>query len=178
MPRSKGVTVPGGGWRYAKGWVAAPARLVTVAGVVADWPQGPDDRIEVLDSDGRVYVAAVGLLESALGLAVLDVVGLKPPPGQPEPLLDKGAIYGGATLFGAGEGGLLARYPVRGPAQGAFAFYWVLDGTGLLGTPLVTRKGRLVSLIGAMDPQQVGRSLALPTRALKRLFERSAEWQP
>ena len=177
-PQQKGVVVPGGGWLYAKGWAAASGRVLTVAGVVADWPLGPEDRLEVIDPKGATHVAAVGLLESALGLAVLDVRGLRLSGAVPPPLLEDGAIYGGRALFGAGDGGLLARFAVRGPARGAFAFYWELDGKGLLGTPLMTREGRLVSLIGAMSPTEKGRSLALPTKAVRALFERDPEWRP
>jgi len=176
-PQSKGVVVPGGGWVYAKGWAAGPGRVLTVAAVVADWPLGPKDQLEVIDHKGVPHTAAVGLLESALGLAVLDVGGLGSVP-VPTPLLEEGALYGGRALFGAGDGGLLARFAVRGPGRDPFGFYWELDGNGLLGTPLVSMEGRLVSLIGVISPTEATRSLALPTKALKAVFERAPEWRP
>lgn len=177
VPAGKGIVVPGDPWRYGRGWHASAGRVITVASFVADWPLAAADRLEVIGPDGTVHEAAVGLLESALGLAVLDVDGLGPGPTRP-PLLDDGAMYGGGTLFAAGDSGLLARYAVRGPAQGAFAYYWTLDGVGLPGTPLMSHQGRLVSLIGLTSPTEKGRSFALPVKSLRAVFERAREWQP
>lgn len=177
-PVERGFVVPGGNWTYAKGWLAAPGRVITAAATVSGWPLGADDVIEVVGPGGARHTAAVGVLEKNLGLAVLDVSGLKGPVVGPEPVLEEGTLYGGRALFAAGDHGLLARYAVRGPAEGVYAYFWWVDGYGLPGTPLVDLDGRLVSIIGQGPRDERLRSLALPTKALRVLFDRAPDWRP
>lgn len=177
-PPAPGFVVPGGNWTYARGWLATPGRVITSATTVAGWPLGADDLIEVITPGSAPYTAAVRVLEKGLGLAVLDVPGMKGQAVGPDPALEEGALYGGRAVYAAGENGLLARYAVRGPAAGVYAFYWWIDGYGLPGTPLVDLEGRLVSVIGPRPPNEPRRSLALPTKALRSLFERAPDWRP
>lgn len=157
----------------ARGWVVAKGRVVTASAAIRGWPAGPDDRLEV--KVGAVWrPAAVGITESLLGLAVLDVPGLPAEGVDPPP--EAGAVYTGRPLYFV-DGGRMAMAKVGIAAAGQRAYYVWLEGAALpLGTPLFDGRARVITLVGLDSLEAPGRSLVLPDKALREIFERKIDW--
>ena len=146
---------------------------MTAAVLVEGWPVARADVIEVETPNGERHIAAVGLNESGLGLAVLDVPGLASPPRVTAFATDDADVASGRPLYGADRSGLLHRLVVGRPADAQHAYYWRLEGFMAPGTPLFDGKGRLVSFVGRVAGAD---ALVLPGKALRALLER-ADWQ-
>ncbi|MCB9527893.1 MAG: hypothetical protein R3F65_22460 [bacterium] len=169
----KGMWSPGGGVSEGHGWWAGAGRVVTAAVVGQGWPVGPADVIEVELADGARYPAAVGVSEAALGLMVLDVPGLPPPPRVMEAAVSDPDVSPGRPLYAADGSGLLHRMVVGRAGDGQHAYYWRLGGWLAPGTPLFDGRGRITSMVGRMGD---GEALALPAKALRALLERD-DWR-
>ncbi len=176
---SPGVRDPGPGVE-GRGFWAAPGRVVTAFALITGWPRHGDDQLEVVQADGTVRAAAVGLMDARLGLAVLDVPGLPAPSVASTPWAPPdAAVRNTAALFGApNHGGPLWRARVGQRGVGQQAYYWWADGAAPLGTPLFDYRGRLCSLVGLPTPEVPGQSLLLPAIALRGLMDRSPDWWP
>lgn len=169
----RGMWAPGGGRVEGHGWWAAPGRVVTAASLVAEWPVGPKDVIEVETPAGARFAAAVGVAEEALGLVVLDVPGLDAPPKTPATATADVDVSPGRPLYAADGSGLLHRVVVGRAGQGQHAYYWEIDAHLSAGTPLFDGRGRLATLVGRDRDE---RSLALPAKALRALLARE-DWR-
>lgn len=168
-----GMWAPGEGLIEGHGWWAGAGRVVTASVLVEGWPVAKADVIEVETPDGERHVAAVGLTESGLGLAVLDVPGLAPPPRLTAFATDDAEVASGRPLYGADRSGLLNRLVIGRAGEGQHAYYWRLEGFMAPGTPLFNGQGRLVSFVGRVAGAE---ALVLPAKALRALLER-ADWQ-
>jgi hypothetical protein len=167
-------------------------RVLTAASLVADWPLvgragGPAaDVLEVrLPGEAAPRSAAVGYVDAALGIAVLDVRApidpatatcaavADPPPGD-------GDVGLGVVLYTSLEGrAALAEVAVRGPGQGPLAWYSVAAGDALpAGTPLFSGRGTFVTLVGEANAGGPGLVGVLPARAVRALWDERFRWDP
>jgi hypothetical protein len=147
---------------------AEAAAAVSAARAAAEEAEAPgrngDDRLEVAGPGAVWSKAAVGQSDPRLGVAVLDAelnsTCLPADFGGP----GDGDAGLGVVLYAvvAGASGL-AEVAIRGPGQGPSAWFVVAEGGVLpVGTPLFSGRGTLVTLVGAVDSEQPGRSRPTP----------------
>lgn len=192
IPPPAGTTAPNPDRRTGAGLCLGNGRVLTAAALVADWPLvgragGPAaDVLEVrLPGDSAPRAAAVGYVDAALGIAVLDVRApidpatatcaavADPPPGD-------GDVGLGVVLYTSLEGrAALAEVAVRGPGQGPLAWYSVAAGDALpAGTPLFSGRGTFVTLVGEANAGGPGLVGVLPARAVRALWDERFRWDP
>jgi hypothetical protein len=192
VPPPVGTTAPIPDRRAGAGLCLGNGRVLTAASLVADWPLVgraggvAADVIEVrLPGEAAPRSAAVGYIDAALGIAVLDVRApidpatatcaavADPPPGD-------GDVGLGVVLYTSLEGrAALAEVAVRGPGQGPLAWYSVAAGDALpAGTPLFSGRGTFVTLVGEANAGGPGLVGVLPARAVRALWDERFRWDP
>jgi hypothetical protein len=170
--RNGTIVYPGGQVFHGQGWRLSHGEVLTASALVEGWSESAEDVLKVTIGD-VTYSATVQRMDIRRGLAVIAV----PVPSSPRFLTERWVapkdsdLWGGRPLFAVGSGKYAQRYAVLGPAEGAFRYYLLAEGTLPIGAPLTDAKGRLLTLVGVKHFQRPQLMHLLPAHGMRWVTE-------